>query len=216
MPTGVIDYNRPKNTSTIATNLGSEYQITTTTENTITIDWFLSLDPTAIAQVSTVTISAGTLNDEYALTVTSGGSASEYMHKQVAGDTATTIASFLATLINTNPNVQAVSAGAVITVTSLIPGQAFTLANTDSTTPANVVIATTTANAGTAINRKIAEANVVFSASTTGFPVITLSGQWYDGSATPVLLQAFGPLTGTGNNSLDSIQTAQGIARPSS
>jgi hypothetical protein len=98
----------------------------------------------------------------------------------------------------------------------LIPGQAFTLANTDSTTVGNVVIATTTANSGTALHRKIAEAEVSFSASESGFPKISTSGKWYDAALSPVQKQTFGPLIGTGYATLDAIQTAQGITRPSS
>ncbi|MEH2033205.1 MAG: hypothetical protein V7K67_26850 [Nostoc sp.] len=216
MPIGVIDYSRPKNSSTTPTELETEYRISTATPNTIAIEWYLTLDPDNVAQVSTVTVTAGTTGDEYAIAVTVGSSTLTYRHKQVASQTATAIATFLATLINTNPNVQATSVGAVITITSVIPGQAFTLANTDSTTPGNVVIATTTANAGTALHRKIGQANVVFGAIATGFPVINVSGNWYDGSASPVQQQAFGPLTGTGNSTIDAVQTAQGITRPSS
>ena len=194
----------------------SEYRIVTSVANKITTEWYLTLDPDNVAQVSTVTITAGTTSDEYAVKVTVGASVLTYRHKQVASQNATAIAVFLATIINTNPNVTATSAAAVITIKSLIPGQAFTLDNSDSTTVGNVVIATTTANSGTALHRKIGEAELTFSASTAGFPVVSVSGKWYDGASSPVLKQNFGPLVGTGNSTLDAIQTAQGITRPAS
>ena len=214
MPIGFIDYNRPRDVATTPTELEAEYRIITSVANKVTAEWYLTLDPDNVAQVSTVTITAGTTSDEYAVKVTVGSGAFTYRHKQVASETATSIAAFLATLINTNPNVAATSAAGIITIKSLIPGQAFTLANTDSTTVGNAVIATTTANSGTALHRKVAEAEITFSASTSGFPVTSVSGKWYDGASTPVMKQAFGPLVGTGNSTIDAIQTAQGITRP--
>ncbi|MCC5616533.1 hypothetical protein LC605_15925 [Nostoc sp. CHAB 5836] len=216
MPIGVIDYDRPRDVATTPTELEAEYRIITSVANKITVEWYLTLNPDNVPQVSTVTITAGTTGDEYAIKATVGSSAPTYRHKQLAGETAPLIAAFLATLINTNPSLWATSAGAVITIKSLIPGQAFTLANTDSTTAGNVVIATTTANSGTALHRKIAEADMTFSANTSGFPVVSVSGRWYDGAASPALKQTFGPLVGTGNSTLDTIQIAQGIVRPTS
>lgn len=216
MPIGLIDYDRPRNTATTPTELEAEYRITTSQSNKIKTEWYLTLDPNNVAQTSTVTITAGSTGDEYAIKVSVNSTSFTYRHKQVASETATSIAAFLATLINTNPNIQSTSNAAVITIKSLIPGQAFTLANTESTTAGNVVIATTTANAGTALHRKIAEAELAFSANNKGFPVVSVSGKWYDGADLPVFKQTFGPLIGVGNVTLDSIQIAQGIARPTS
>lgn len=216
MPIGVIDYNRPRDVSTTPTELEAEYRIITTNANKVKIEWYLTLDPANVAQVSTVTILSGTTGDDYAIKVTVGSSNLTYRYRQVAGDSATAIATFLATLINTNPNVQATNTAGVITVKSLIPGQAFTLANTDSTTVGNVAIATPTANAGTALHRKIGESEITFGASATGFPMISLSGKWYDGGAIPGFKQSFGPLVGTGNSTFDSLQLAAGIVRPTS
>ncbi len=216
MPIGVIDYERPRNTSTTPTELEAEYRISSAENNKVKIEWYLTLNPDNVPQVSTVTITSGSTGDEYAVKVTVGSSALTYRHKQVASETAASIATFLATLINTNPNVQATNVGGVITIKSLIPGQAFTLSNTDSTTVGNVVIATTTANSGTALHRKIAEAEIDFSANESGFPKISTSGKWYDAALSPVQKQSFGPLTGVGYATLDAIQLAQGIARPSS
>ncbi|MBN3946428.1 MAG: hypothetical protein HWQ38_08020 [Nostoc sp. NMS7] len=214
MPIGVIDYDRPKNLATTPTELEAEFRVTTTTANAIKTEWFLTLDPNNVAQVSTVTITAGTTADFYAIQVTVGTDVHTYRHKQIASETATSIAAFLATLINTNANVQAQSSGNIITITSLIPAQAFVLSNADSTTVGNVVFATTTPNSGTVLHRKIADATLTFTANPAGFPSVNVSGNWYDGGLVPVLKQSFGPLVGTGNSTIDAIQTAQGVNRP--
>jgi hypothetical protein len=123
------------------------------------------------------------------------------------------MAAFLATLINTNPNVAATSSAGVITITSAIPGQAFTLANTDSTTVGNVVIATTTANSGTALHRKVADIDVTFAVNANKFPTITLGGSWYNGAASPVVVLPVSVLSTSGPRSIDTLQTDAGIAR---
>lgn len=211
---GGLDYNRPKDSSTTVTNLEAEYKIISTEINKTLIQWFLTLNPANVAQVSTVTITVGSETDEYAVAVTVGTSVMTYRHKQTADDTDNTIAAFLSKIINTNDNIFATHNLNVITITSLIPGQAFTLDNSDSTDTNKVVLATTTANSGTPLHRKIADVEVVFSIGANGFPRATFNGKWYDGSSVPVLRQNFGPLVGNGSDTVDSIQTAAGVARP--
>lgn len=215
MSGSTITYPRPVETSTQQVTLETEYRIDTATGNQVKTEWYMTLDPGAVPQVSTVTITAGSTGDDYVISLTSNAVTKAYRHKQEAGETATAIATFLATLINTNPAVKATNAAGVITITSLVPGQAFTLANTGSTTTGNVTIATTTANAGTSLHRKIGEATVTFSVSSKGYPEVALSGKWFDGAAIPVQKQVYGPLKGVGYTTIDLLQTAAGIDRSS-
>jgi hypothetical protein len=215
MAGSILVYGREKNVSTVETTLETEYRIDSlTVGNRVRTEWYMTLDPAAVPQVSTVTITSGVTNDDYVVILTVDAVARAYRHKQVAGDNAASIASFLATLINTHPAVKAVAASGVITITSLIPGQAFTIANTGSTTVGNIVIATTTANSGTTLHRKIGEVDLTFTINATGFPVASVSGRWYDAASLPVQRQVFGPLVGVGYSTIDALQTAAGISRP--
>lgn len=213
MSVGTISYDRPANSTVVATTLETDYQVSFPSANTVRITQNLTLDPAAVAQVSTVTLSAGSTGDDIAVHLTVGATTWVYRHKKAAGDTVTTMAAFLAMLINTNPNVSATSSAGVITITSAIPGQAFTLANTDSTTAGSVVIATPTANSGTALHRKIVELDVAFTVNTNKFPTITLGGNWYNGAASPVVALPVSVLTTSGPKSIDTYQTDAGIAR---
>lgn len=213
MSVGTITYDRPNNTAVTATTLETDYQISFPQTNRIRISQFLTLDPAAVAQVSTVTLSAGSTGDDIAIHLTVGATTWVYRHKKAAGDTVTTMAAFLATLINTNPNVSATSALGVITITSAIPGQAFTLANTDSTTAGNVVIASVTANSGTALHRKVVDLDVTFDVNSEKFPRVTLGGNWFDGGASPIAVLPVSALTASGPRSIDKLQTDAGIAR---
>lgn len=213
MSVGTLAYDRPANSTVVATTLETDYQVSFPSANTVRITQNLTLDPAAVAQVSTVTLSAGSTGDDIAVHLTVGATTWVYRHKKAAGDTVTTMAAFLAMLINTNPNVSATSSAGVITITSAIPGQAFTLANTDSTTAGSVVIATPTANSGTALHRKIVELDVAFTVNTNKFPTITLGGNWYNGAASPVVALPVSVLTTSGPKSIDTYQTDAGIAR---
>jgi hypothetical protein len=213
MSIGTISYDRPANSTVTATTLETDYQISFPLANRVRITQNLTLDPAAVPQVSTVTLSAGSNGDDIAVHLTVGSTTWIYRHVKAAGDTVTTMAAFLATLINTNPNVAATSSAGVITITSAIPGQAFTLANTDSTTVGNVVIATTTANSGTALHRKVADIDVTFAVNANKFPTITLGGSWYNGAASPVVVLPVSVLSTSGPRSIDTLQTDAGIAR---
>jgi hypothetical protein len=213
MSVGTISYDRPANSTVTATTLETDYQISFPLANRVRITQNLTLDPAAVPQVSTVTLSAGSNGDDIAVHLTVGSTTWIYRHVKAAGDTVTTMAAFLATLINTNPNVAATSSAGVITITSAIPGQAFTLANTDSTTVGNVVIATTTANSGTALHRKVADIDVTFAVNANKFPTITLGGSWYNGAASPVVVLPVSVLSTSGPRSIDTLQTDAGIAR---
>lgn len=213
MSVGTITYDRPNNTVVTTTTLETDYQISFPQTNRIRISQFLTLDPAAVAQVSTVTLSEGLTGDDIVVELTVGANVWHYRHQETAADTVTTMAAFLATLINTNPNVAATSALGVITITSAIPGQAFSLANTGSTTAGNVVIATTTANSGTALHRKVVDLDVTFDVNSEKFPRVTLGGNWMDAGASPVAVLPVSALTVNGPRSIDKLQTDAGIAR---
>ena len=76
-----------------------------------------------------------------------------------------------------------------------------------------MVIATPTANSGTALHRKIVELDVAFTVNTNKFPTITLGGNWYNGAASPVVALPVSVLTTSGPKSIDTYQTDAGIAR---
>lgn len=213
MSVGTISYDRPNSSTVTSTTLETDYQITFPQANRIRISQFLTLDPAAVAQVSTVTLSAGSTGDDIAIHLTVGSTTWVYRHVKTSSDTVTTMAAFLATLINTNPNVAATSNLGVITITSAIPGQAFTLANTDSTTAGNVVIATPTANAGTALHRKVVDLDVTFDVNAQKFPRVTLGGNWFDGGASPVSVLPVSALNVAGPRSIDTLQTDAGVPR---
>lgn len=213
MPTGSLTYDRPNSSTTTPVTIKTDYATSVPVADKTRITQYYNLDPDAVAQVSTVTLSAGSTGDDIAIHLTVGATTWIYRHKKTSSDTVTTMAAFLATLINTNPNVYATSALGVITIKSAIAGQAFTLANTDSTTAGNVVIATTTANSGTALHRQVAVVDVGFSINVNKFPEITLSGNWYDGAASPAVALPIASLKVAGPKSVDTLQTDAGIAR---
>jgi hypothetical protein len=96
-------------------------------------------------QMSSVTLTAnGT--DTYTLVVTISGTDYTYSVVRVAED-ATALAEALCILINADKYVFAAHAAGVITVASRFPGEAYSIANTGSSTPGNVVIAVVTADA---------------------------------------------------------------------
>jgi len=210
---GSLSYERPKNSATTPTTLETEYRVSFT-GNVGTVEWWMTLDPATVAEETTVTITAGATGNYYVIDVVVGADSKSYIHKQVAGDTAATIAAYLAKIIDTNPNVRATAASNVISIKAAVPGTDLLIDGTDSTTPANVVVATVAANGGTALHRKIGEASLTFSINAAGFPEITTNGKWFDGGVSPVQLVPFGPLRATSNKALDAIQTAQGVARP--
>lgn len=214
MSFGNITYDRPKNAATTPTQLESEYKVSFPANNKVLIESFFTLDPANVAQVSTVTILLGSTGDEIAVEIEIGATSWVYRHKQTATDTVNSIASFLATLIDTNPNIAAKAVLGVITLTSVVPGQPFEVDTSTSTDPANSATATTAAATGTILHRKISETELTFAVNSAGFPIVSCSGKWYDGASVPVVKQTFGPLLGAGNSTVDSIQTAAGVPRP--
>lgn len=213
-----ISYPRPKNEQTTTTALETEYKVVAPASgtNNVKIEQWMTLDPDNESFVGTVTLTAGTAGDEYVISVDDGTDDLIYRHNQTATDTATTMATFLAAIIDTHPGVRATSAAGVITVTGAIPGVAITVDTSSSTTPANVVAATSTPASGTALHRKISDITIGWTVDTSGFPTITVDEAiFYSGAASPTSVSTRTNIAvGKGSKTLDTIQTENGVARP--
>lgn len=83
-------------------------------------------------QETTITIALGTLADNYSIRI---NSSSWHTHPQGGGDTADSIATDLAALIDVDADVSAVAVANVITVTTATPEVTFTIENSNSTQP---------------------------------------------------------------------------------
>lgn len=188
-----ITYNR---TQVTPTTIVTEYRRSSdaVNGNRQKIEQYMGLDTSAVAQVSTATITLGAANDDYVVAVTSENNTKFYRHRQIAGDTAEYIAECLATIINTHPAVATKTEGNVITMTAAIAGLPFTADSTGTTTPANATIATTTPSAGTPKHRKRWEAFINFGVTAQGFEQLTAQGVCYNGAEPPVQAIAFGPI----------------------
>jgi|GEM_PF-6697516 len=215
---GSESYNRPLASSTVSTSIPTSFTVgiaETSGNEVITITKLANLDTANVAQVSTVTLATPTVGNTVALTVTANSVSNLYFYVVQTGDTATSVAAYLAKIIGAvDPNVSASAAAGVITLTSIVPGQAFTLANTGSTTPSNVVIATTTANSGTPLQVQTAIATLTFSVDSNGFQSIALGGNWYTGATTPVVAAAIPTLSAKTPVSYNTMQTNNGILPP--
>ena len=210
----VLSFERVQSTA-VVTTLETEYRksVDPTNGNKHKTEQFLTLDPLCASQVNTITIALGVVNDDYAVVITSGTDVLTYRHRQIAGDTANSIANFLAKIIDTSSYVQATSNAAVITITGAVPGAAFDVDNTTSTTPANLVIAETTPPAGTPKHRKRWEIIYTFSIKPNGFETVSCEGACYDGANPGTVIQRFGPLAlADAPRSLSQIQTEQGVS----
>jgi phage tail sheath gpL-like len=94
-------------------------------------------------RVDTVTIQNAVNTNDYVLVI----NGTSYTYTADGADTTTTIAAGLAALSDASPVVDMVAVGAVITSRAIFAGIDYTIANTGSTVPGDVVIAAVTANA---------------------------------------------------------------------
>lgn len=217
-----IVYDRPNASAVTSTTLESEFRKVTAPDiDTVKYEVYTTLNPVNVAQTDTITITAGTVTDVYAVEVDDGTTTRVGAYVMQTGDTATIIAARLAEVLDLHPGIQATSALAVITVVSVIPGISVAYDNSQSTTPANVVIANTIANSGTAIHRKLADFSVKRTITTTGtgeskkdFETYQLTVNFYDGGNPAVLSTTQGPIGLTSTLDLNAIQVANGIAQP--
>lgn len=140
----------------------------------------------AVSQVNTVTLTAGSVGDDYILEVSDGTNSAIVSYVQQTGDTATTIGARLLEEINGVPSVSDLISGAVLTnvltLTADLPGVTITYDVSASTTPANLVVAQTTAASGTAKMRKVAEVKNHYEIPSGGRNLVIVSQSvFYDG-----------------------------------
>lgn len=163
--------------------------------NAIRIDrWVTFTDGTP--QENTITITAGVAGNLYNVLVADSvdlaTNPDNWNYTQMPGDTAAIIASKLALALDQDARIFASATGAVITIKSAIAGKPFYLDVTDSSTPANAVVANTVANVaptengGVVVHGKYSSTLVTFGVSANSYqPTVSLSNQWFDGD-TPV------------------------------
>jgi hypothetical protein len=211
-----IEYDRPKSSTVTPTMLKSEYRIVpSAAPNTIKISQYISLDPTAVEQEDTITISAGGMGDIYAVKITDDSIEETFHYIQSGGDTASVIASRLARRLDLHPSVRATAVNNIITVKGAVPGNAYTVDITDSTVDTNLVVASVKVASGTPKHALICDVLVEWKVDTMGYPCAHFNTDFFDGNPTnPIKVYSLGPATMKGNNNLDDIQTAQGILRP--
>jgi hypothetical protein len=216
-----IQYDRPNSSVTTSTTLPSEFRKVTSNADTIKYEVYSTLNPDNVAQVDTITITAGVVSDVYAIEVDDGTTARVGAYIQQTGDTAAIIATRLAEVLDLHPGVQATATNNVITLTSLIAGTSIAYDNAQSTTIGNAVIASVDAAVGTPIHRKLADFSVKRTLVTTGsgelkkdYESYQLSVNFYDGANPAVLTTAQGPVSLTSTLDLNTIQVDNGIAQP--
>ena len=219
--TSTIVYDRPNSSAVTSTTLPSEFRKVTSTADTVKYEVYSTLDTDNVAQVDTITITAGTVTDVYAVEVDDGTTTRVGAYIMQTGDTAAIIATRLAEVLDLHPGIQATATNDVITITSVIPGISVAYDNTQSTAVGNAVIANTTANAGTAIHRKMADFSVKRTLVTSGsgatkkdYESYQLTVAFYDGANPAVLVTTQGPIALTSTLDLNSIQVDNGIAQP--
>lgn len=202
--------------STVNRTLPVEVRQSTTSGDPVD-EFFLSLNTGATAQVSTLTISGTIVAGEqvFATLTDAATNVFKYIYEIQTDDTITQIGARLASLINLDSAVAAVSATvsatATITVTSSTPGVTFTLVSGKSASATITVgaVATGTASAGTAMKRKLAEVFTDFAPSVDGFLTATATIRFFDGAASPVLLQTQITAAYKHPRSIETIRTSQ-------
>lgn len=223
MPTiqnvGSLAYDRARSSTTIETTLNTTYDIITPPgPNQTSEDVYFDLDPTTVAQVDTLTISAGVADDLYTVSIGDGTTTDIYTYRQEAGDTDAIVAASLAQLLDLHPGVRAVAAAAVITITGAHGGETITIDPSASTTPGNAVVASVTAASGTPLYVKVANITttkeLTSNGTLTGFPRFTMTTTFYDGDDTTPVVLLTKPIYTTGPRSLNEIQVNNGILQP--
>lgn len=159
-----------------------------------TVDYYLSFNPAAVAQRSIFTIAATTptAGDVVQITATDGSSSPKtrvLMYTVQAGDTLADIVEIVLALININPYLYAETSSSgtpyTITVHSVIPGQAHTIAATETGTSLTIGATTVTVPAsGTPNYGKIFTANLDAGVSTDidAYFQLSVNLQSFDGA----------------------------------
>lgn len=238
MPTpqevGTITYDRPRSAAaTESTTLASEFRLvqpldsnSNPVDNAVEVEWWQELDPAAVAEVSTVTITAGTDGDYYTVSVDDGTTSEAYTYQQVTGDDADAIASKLAKRLDLHPGIRAEIDGTTanqINVTGVVAGTALAIDESASTTALNVTVAETTAASGTAKHGHLGTFRLTFGSRTVGgtvpktYPQVSVTGDWYDAdtvSPPATVTTTISARLLEGDKTFDEIQTANGVDRP--
>jgi len=202
-------------TSTDSVTLPNYQEVSYPAANTVRVMHYSSLRTSvaATAQSVSVTLSGTVATDDVAWIqiVDADSNTEKYaVIAKATGETLSTLAARLADAVNLDNDVYASAVGAVITITSVIPGRAFTPTSGKIGTVTVGSPSTVQANVGTALTRKIAEVDIVFDDSTDAYLTATGTVKFYDGAASPVLLQTQSTASYKHPRSIDTIRTNNG------
>lgn len=163
------------------------------------VDFFVNLNDAAVPQVNTVTIASpvAAADSYYTVKITGVSTTNTFAFLSLAADvnSVTTIASNLATLINTHPEVVATSVSGIITITGVVPGAAFTVnvdcrvKSTDAQDSGKISTASVTVASGTAKSRKMFTAYINLSV-VSNQPRFDAAVTAYDGAVSPTIVGA--------------------------
>jgi len=190
-----------------------------------TVDHYLSFNPSAIAQVSTFTIAATspTAGDTVIVSATDGSGSPktrELTYTVQSGDSLADVIEIVLALINLNPYLYASTASVAspytITVTSVVPGQAHTIAVTETGT-SFTISSTTVATAASGVPNygKIFTTNINagVSGDADAYFQVSVDFQSFDG-AQPTAASASGVVTlapAKHAKSIKALRAARGV-----
>ena len=216
--TGSFTFDRARTNSSISTSIAAEFSLVDSPDpNQLLIDTYLNLDPDAIAKVMTINLTIGSTGDLYDVEIANADDtgARSYSYRQKAGQALSGIAADFAAVIDLDPRVRATSAAGVITITGVAPGEDFNVDVSNSTTEANLTVATTTASSGVSARRLASRTYIDYSvASNTGLLRIATRNEFYNGAEPPAKVNATGAVQATSPVSIDQMQTLNQIPRP--
>lgn len=220
-----ITFERPAAEQTVPTQLKVRTVASIDTNGVVAVDYFFGLNPDAVAEVHSATITVGATGDLYILETTDPTLTAPFtaVYRQRAGDTASLIAARLAERINLSPHVRATASAGIITLTSEFPGRDLTVGKAGSTDEAKIVLAVVTNASGTEVERRVArhESQMTVASNTTdpqrsGIPNVETRTFFYQVNGTTALNPnvEFRKVS-TGNTvTLDAFQTDANILRP--
>jgi cystathionine beta-lyase family protein involved in aluminum resistance len=202
-------------TTTTARTLATEAR-QSAVGNTTKDEFYLTLNTTATAQVSSFVISgtAAAADTIFAIVTDADNNVFKYIYELTAADTVETAGQKLASLIGIDDDVVAAAAFATgsstVTLTSATPGRAFTVTTGKTGTIAIANPTTGTANAGTPLKRKVVEATWALDDSVDGYLTLTGVVKFFDGGSVPVQKQVQTTAPYKHPLKIDSIRTEQG------
>lgn len=208
-----ITYDRVTTSST-PTQLAAELK-SSVANNRFTNELFLNLTSNAVAQVDTFTIS-GTLAVDDVITVTiedADGNEFDYIFKSKSTNIQAAGIS-IASLINLDDDVTASSSfsggTATVTIRSATPGRAFTTTTGKTGTVTVGAASTTTPSSGTAMKRKVGQAEWLVGVSDDGSVTVTGTVRFYDAASSPTQVQSQNTASYKHPRTIDAVRTAQG------